>query len=209
MGRHELRETGLSGRETKLIIERVDRFPSVPEKGLGSPAARNAALFAVSMLLVLGFWGHGNFYSLGFLPLVLIGGAITFAMLKIIMWANGSMGWGRRSAGTLLFVPDDVRRVQYGSKTTVVRPLRRTRMRAGSIYEAKLSVVSDRSFARLLVTDVYRRRLGQFTEEEAARDGARSLEEFRQSWEAAYGPWNPAQIARVIEFRVLGPSRMD
>jgi hypothetical protein len=102
-----------------------------------------------------------------------------------------------------------VKLVQYGSKTTAVRPLRRTRMRAGSIYEAKLSVVSDRSFARLLVTDVYRRRVGYITEEEAVRDGARSLDEFRKRWEASYGRWDPAQIARVIEFRVLGPSRMD
>jgi len=181
----------------------------VPYKGLGSPAGRNAALFVVSMLLVIGFWGHANFYSLGFLPLVVVGGALTFVMLKVIMWANGSMGWGRRSAGTLLFSPDDVKLVQYGSKTTAVRPLRRTRMRAGSIYEAKLSVVSDRSFSRLLVTDVYRRRLGQFTEEEAVRDGARSLDDFRRKWEAAYGPWDPARIARVIEFRALGPSRME
>jgi hypothetical protein len=181
----------------------------VPEKGLGSRAVRNAALFGVSMLLVIGFWGHANFYSLGFLPLVIVGGAVTFITLKVIMWANGSMGWGRRAAGTLLFSPEDVKLVQYGAKTTLVRPLRRTRMTAGSIYEAKLSVVSDRPFARLLVTDVYRRRLGEFTEDEAARDGAGSLEEFRAMWAAAYGRWDPAQIARVIEFRPMGRSRMD
>jgi len=177
--------------------------------GLGSRVVRNAALFGVSMLLVVGFWGHANFYSLGFLPLLFVGGALTFVTLKTIMWANGSMGWGRRSAGTLLFSPDEVRLVQYGSKTTLVRPLRRTRMTAGSIYEAKLSVVSDRSFARLLVTDVYRRRLGELTEEEAARDGARSLEEFRARWAASYGRWDPSQIARVIEFRPMGRSRAD
>lgn len=181
----------------------------MPYKGLGSPVVRNAALFAVSILLVVGFWGHANFYSLGFLPLVFVGGALTFLMLKVIMWASGSMGWGRRSAGTLLFSPDDVRLVQYGTKTTAVRPLRRTRMRAGSVYDAKLSVVADRSFARLLVTDVYRRRLGQLTEEEAVRDGARSLEDFRRRWEAAYGRWDPARIARVIEFRTLGQHRME
>jgi hypothetical protein len=181
----------------------------MPEKGLGSPIVRNAALFGVSMLMVIGFWGHGNFYSLGFLPLVFLGGAATFITLKVIMWANGSMGWGRRSSGTLLFSPEDVKLVQYGAKTTLVRPLRRTRMTAGSIYEAKLSVVSDRPFARLLVTDVYRRRLGEITEAEATRDGARSLEEFQARWSTAYGRWDPAQIARVIEFRPMGRSRMD
>jgi len=181
----------------------------MPEKAVRSPAIRNAALFLVSMLLVIGFWGHGNFYSLGFVPLVFLGGALTFVTLKVILWANGSMGWGRRSAGTLLFSPDDVKLVRYGSKTTTVRPLRRTRMTAGSVYAAKLSVVSDRSFARLLVTDVYRRRLGDLTPEEAARDGAASLDDFRKKWEVAYGRWDPARIARVIEFRALGSSRTE
>ena len=209
MGRRDGRDIGPSDSETKLIIERVDRFPFVPKTGLDSPLVRNAAMFVVSMLMVIGFWGHQAFYTIGFLPLIFVGGALTFALLKVILWANGSLGWGRRSAGTLLFAPDDVRLVQYGSKTATVRPLRRTRMRAGSIYEAKLSVVSDRAFARLLVTDVYRRRLGQFTEEEVARDGASSLEDFRKRWEAAHHRWDPGEIARLIQFRALGPSRME
>ncbi len=176
---------------------------------MGSPVVRNAALFVVSMMLVVGFWGHGAFYSLGFLPLVLVGGATTFVMLKLIMWASESRGWGRRPAGTLLFAPGDVKLVQYGSKTLAVRPLRRTRMTAGSVYEAKLDVVSGRAFARLLVTDVYRRRLGELTADEAARDGARSLADFRSKWEAAYGHWDPVALCRVIEFRALGPSRVE
>jgi|GEM_PF-1200293 len=188
---------------------RPDKSLPVAEKGLGSPLVRNAALFVVSMLLVVGFWGHANFYSLGFMPLVFVGGAVTFVTLKLIMWANGSLGWGRRSAGTLLFPPGDVKLVQYCAKTVTVRPLRRTRMRAGSVYDAKLSVVSDRAFARLLVTDVYRRRLGQLTDEEAARDGAGSLDEFRRRWAAAYGRWDPSEIVRVIEFRPLGLSRTE
>jgi hypothetical protein len=67
--------------------------------------------------------------------------------------------------------------------------------------------VAERTFARLLITDVYRRRLGALTGDEAARDGSRSMEEFRQRWEASYGPWEPEAVVRVIEFRALGPSR--
>lgn len=181
----------------------------MPEKGLGSPAVRNLVLFLASMLLVIGFWGHGNFYSIGFVPLVFLGGAVTFFMLKLIIWANASTGFGKRSTGTLVFRPEEVRLVQFGAKTILVRPLRKTRMRAGSIYDAKLSVVAERAFARLLVTDIYRRRLGQLTEEEAIRDGAASLEDFRSRWKATFGTWNPSELIRVIEFRTLRPLGAD
>jgi len=178
-------------------------------KGLGSPLLKNGVLFLISMVLVVGFWGHSAFYDLGLVPLMFIGGGITFVVLKVITWANDTGAMGMRSRGTLVFPPDEVRLVQYGSKVILIRPLRKTRMRAGSVYEAKLSVVSDRSFARLLITDVYRRRLGDISEEEAVRDGAASLQEFRGAWEAAHSGWNPSEIVRVIEFQVLRSFRMD
>jgi hypothetical protein len=62
-------------------------------------------------------------------------------------------------------------------------------------------VVTDRTFARLLVVDIYRRRLGELTQEEAVADGARSLEQFRKGWEEKNGAWDPSEIVRVIEFR--------
>jgi hypothetical protein len=177
--------------------------PGWPGKGLGEPWVKNGVLFLVSMVLVVGFWGHSAFYDLGLVPLIFIGGGITFGFLKLITWANDSGMVGARSRGSLLFRPDDVRLVQYGSKTISIRPLRKTRMRAGMVYDAKLSIVADRPFARLLVTDIYRRRLGELTDEEAVRDGAGSIGEFRKRWEAQAGGWDPSEIVRVIEFRPL------
>ena len=164
---------------------------------------RNAVLILISMVMVIGFWGHGAFYQLGEIPLVVIGGVAVFAVLKSISWANRSTAMGKRASGTLLFPPDDIKLVQYGSKSITVRPLRKTRMRAGTVYEAKLTVTTEKSFARLLVTDVYRKRLGELTEDEVSREGLRSLAEFRKKWEAAYSKWDPNEIVRVIEFRAL------
>jgi hypothetical protein len=183
--------------------------PRWPGKGLGSSWVKNGVLLLVSMVLVVGFWGHSAFYDLGLVPLILIGGGVTFVFLKLITWANDSGMVGARSRGSLLFRPDEVRLVQYGSKSVSIRPLRKTRMRAGTIYDAKLSVVADRPFARLLVTDIYRRRLGELTDEEALRDGAGSLEEFRKRWEASTGGWDPKEIVRVIEFWPLGSFRTE
>jgi hypothetical protein len=183
--------------------------PGGPGKGIGSSWVKNGVLLLLSMVLVVGFWGHSAFYDIGLVPLIFIGGGVTFAFLKLITWANDTGMMGVRSRGALLFRPDEVRLVQYGSKSISIRPLRKTRMRAGTVYDAKLSVVSDRPFARLLVVDVYRRRLGELTEEEAGRDGAGSLSEWRQRWEAAAGGWDPSEIVRVIEFRTLRSFRMD
>jgi len=184
-------------------------IPRWPGKGLGSSWVRNGVLLLVSMLLVVGFWGHSAFYDLGLVPLIFIGGGVTFAFLKLITWANDSGMVGGRPCGSLLFRPDEVRLVQYGSKSISIRPLRKTRMRAGTVYDAKLSIVADRPFARLLVTDIYRRRLGELTDEEAVRDGAGSLEEFRKRWEASTGGWDASEIVRVIEFWPLRSFRTE
>jgi hypothetical protein len=181
----------------------------MPGKGVGSPWVKNGVLLLLSMVLVMGFWGHSAFYDLGLVPLIFIGGGVTFVFLKLITWANDAGMMGARSRGSLLFRPDEVRLVQYGSKSISVRPLRKTRMRAGMVYDAKLSVVSDRPFARLLVTDIFRCRLGDITEEQAVRDGAGSLGEFRRRWEASAGGWDPSETVRVIEFRSLRSFRMD
>jgi len=184
-------------------------LPGLIGRDNGSPWVKNGALLLISMALVVGFWGHSAFYDLGLIPLIFIGGGVTFALLKAITWANDSHLVGGRSRGSLLFRPEDVRLVLYGSKTSTIRPLRKTRMRAGMVYDAKINIVSDRPFARLLVTDIYRKRLGQLTEEDAAADGARSLEEFRKGWEARAGGWDPSEIVRVIEFCPIRGHRTD
>jgi hypothetical protein len=53
------------------------------------------------------------------------------------------------------------------------------------------------------VTDVYRKRLGELSEEDAEREGLTSLSELRKRWEASYGKWDDDDIVRVIEFRAM------
>jgi len=186
-------------KERYFILQRLNSLFSMRSSTL----TRNIILFIISMLMVIGFCGHGQFYQLGAIPLVLLGGGAVFIVLRGIAWASGSTTLGKHSAGTLLFPPDDVKLVQYGSKTITIRPLRKTRMRAGSVYDAKLKVTSEKSFAHLLVTDVYRKRLGELTEEDAEREGLTSLSELRKRWEASYGKWDDDDIIRVIEFRAM------
>ena len=44
---------------------------------------RSVFLFLLSMMLVAGFWFHGQFYQIGFTNLLIIGGFVTF----LVIWA--------------------------------------------------------------------------------------------------------------------------
>ena len=56
-------------------------------------------------------------------------------------------------------------------------------------------------FATLTIENVTRKRLGNFTEEDAKREGGYTLEEFKQVWETLHGTWNPQEKVYVIEFK--------
>ena len=57
-------------------------------------------------------------------------------------------------------------------------------------------------FADLEVADVYRKRLGDFDNEDAEREGGYTLDEFKEVWESLHGDWNPNESVYVIRFRL-------
>lgn len=58
---------------------------------------------------------------------------------------------------------------------------------------------------KLKITDIYKKRLGDFDEEDAKREGGYTLEEFKEVWERLMEEkWNPDAKVFVIQFEVLG-----
>ena len=57
-------------------------------------------------------------------------------------------------------------------------------------------------FADLEVQNVYRKKLGEFNEEDAKREGGYTLNEFKQVWKAIHGEWNPNESVYIITFRL-------
>lgn len=76
------------------------------------------------------------------------------------------------------------------------------KIKAGSTVHA---IVSEPSFADLLITSIERKRLKYFDEEDAKREGAHSLEEFKTYWKETYGGWDEDQIVYVIHFEKVEP----
>lgn len=162
---------------------------------------REAALYLIGVVLVAGFWWHGNFYQLGFWPLLLLGGAAVYIVMKVAQWATGDYGLARRPPdGYIVVSADETGPIRSETKTAVVRPARKGRIRPGKVYDARLHVASRKPFAKLAVTDVYRKRVADVTEAEARADGAVSLYEWRKRWKER---WGDTDLVRVARFRAV------
>lgn len=84
-----------------------------------------------------------------------------------------------------------------GHKTQTSRKGIDPKIRPGRIVRAAIT-----HFADLEIVDVYRKRLGDFDEDDAQREGGYTLEEFKEVWKRLHAVWNPNESVSVIKFRV-------
>lgn len=94
--------------------------------------------------------------------------------------------------------------ITEGIKTQTSRKAKDPRLQPGVTVRAQVT-----HFADLEITDVYRKRLGDFDDEDAKREGGYTLDEFKEVWKALHGEWNPNEAVYVIRFslaRVVGES---
>jgi len=77
--------------------------------------------------------------------------------------------------------------------------------RKGNYYNIKVGNIVKAAithFADLEITDIHRKKLGDFDEKDAQREGGYTLEQFKEVWKGLHGSWNPNEIVTVIGFRV-------
>jgi ParB family chromosome partitioning protein len=91
--------------------------------------------------------------------------------------------------------------VLNGTKTQISLKGLDSKVRKDSIVKADLY---EPHFAEIRIKDVLRKRLGDFTEEDAKREGGYTLEEFKKMWEETYGEgsWDPDERVDVVRFEV-------
>ena len=82
-------------------------------------------------------------------------------------------------------------------KTQTSRKAKDPRLQPGVTVRAQVT-----NFAELEVTEVYRKKLGDFDDEDARREGGYTLDEFKEVWKRLHGEWNPNESVYVIRFRV-------
>lgn len=103
----------------------------------------------------------------------------------------------REPRASLAFTHRHYQAVVSGAKQQTTRRRVDPRIEPGSVVRADVI-----QFADLEITDVIRKRLGEFTEEDAREEGGYTLDEFRELWRRSYGSWNPEELMTIIRFRV-------
>ena len=90
-------------------------------------------------------------------------------------------------------------------KTQTSRKAKEPRLQKGVTVRAQIT-----HFADLEVIDVFRKKLGDFDDEDAKREGGYTLDEFKEVWKGLHGEWNPNESVYIIRFhlaRVVGEPR--
>lgn len=158
---------------------------------------RNLVVYLISISLVIGFYWHSRFYDLGLVPLVIIGSMLTFIVLKIILWTNKETSLLKRISGTLFVTEDEMRDISSGKMTCLIRPIRKSRMRAGQVFTVKVSPTRDGIEEKILINEIYRKRLIEIGAMEARMAGFDNVEKFIEKFGKRFGK---KDIVRIINF---------
>ncbi|MEM2915398.1 MAG: ASCH domain-containing protein, partial [Candidatus Bathyarchaeia archaeon] len=73
------------------------------------------------------------------------------------------------------------------------------KIKVGAIVHAS---IWEPRFADLRIMNIERKKLGEFTEEDAKREGGYTLEEFKKVWINLHEEWNPDETVYVIHFKL-------
>jgi ParB/RepB/Spo0J family partition protein len=85
-----------------------------------------------------------------------------------------------------------------GRKTQTSRKSRDPKIRPGAVVQGAIT-----HFADLKITDVQRKKLGDFSQDDARREGASTLEQFKDVWRNLHGEWDPDETVYVIRFELV------
>jgi hypothetical protein len=162
---------------------------------------RSLLLFLLSIVLVAGFYFHGEFYQIGLYPLLLLGGFVTFLVIgaaRIILAGEIPRG---RATGDLAFPLDEGDRVRRGAVELVVRPVDAALPHVGQAVRARYETGAP--FGRLVVVDASRTYLEDITDEQARLAGHASAAALREVG-AARWRWRPGDVVAILRVRPEG-----
>ena len=161
---------------------------------------RSAILFGVALVLVAGFWFHREFYQVGFVPLLVAGGFVTFLVMGIVRWALRGEFFGR-SRATLTLPLEDGERLLQRRAALAILPADARIPRVGAHAVARFE--TGPAIGRFRLADAYRKVLGDLDPDEIRGAGFRTVEELRRAW-SSRGPWKPDAVVLIAR---LEPAR--
>ena len=99
----------------------------------------------------------------------------------------------------LIFRYSHMRSIIDGIKIQTSRKALDSKIKKGEIIKANLW---QPNFCQLRVKKIERKKLKDFDEEDAKREGGYTLEEFKEVWRSLHGIWNPDETVNIIHFEL-------
>jgi hypothetical protein len=156
-------------------------------------------LFLISVALVAGFWFHAEFYQLGLVPLLLVGGFLTFLVLLAVQRLATGKAFGWRLRWSLSLPRPAVGRGLDGTQTLAIVSLGAAIPPAGSL--ARVVLEDERPVARMRIEDVRRCLAEDLEESDAVAAGFGSLKDFRSSWSRG-SVRDPHEVLLLVRFHL-------
>lgn len=163
---------------------------------------RSSLVFALCVLLVAGFYFHSTFYSMGLVPLLILGGLVTtFVVAAFRFVLTGELPRGP-AVGDLEFPLQVGNAVLQGAVRASIIPLERDTPLVGEILRARYPTGLE--FGRLLVEDVARVYASDLSADDARKAGHLDRDTLRASDGEDLAP---DSVVALVSFRRLGGTR--
>lgn len=169
---------------------------------LGLFLLRALILFALSAVLVGGFWFHAEFYKFG-LPILIITGAVTVIIMVLAFRfaISGEYLSFLRPKESLEFELDELDRVRHGlKKSTLRKPQEKREFRPGSVVSARLRGTDDTEILRLRIVGIDRKYLADFDKGNLQALGIGSKGELSEMWRKLGGRLDERAYGELIIF---------
>ncbi len=176
---------------------------------LGLFLLRTLILFALSAVLVGGFWFHAEFYKFG-LPILMIAGAVTVIMMVLAFRfaISGKYQSFLKPKESLEFELDELDRVRHGlKKSTLRKPQEKWEFRPGSVVSARLRGTDDTGILRLRIVGIDRKYLADFDKGDLQTLGIGSKGELSEMWRKLGGRLDERVYGELIIFERLEKER--
>jgi len=177
------------------------RFGEPVRPRLKEVLVRSALLFLVSVALVAGFWFHAEFYRIGLLPMLALGGLATFLVMAAVRAiVSGRLPWHWGADKFVLSIREAERVSRYPESGVVVSGTTPT-PRMGRVV--RIATGTGTVFGTARVANAHRALLGDLTREDLRRCGWEDPAAFRKEWESSR-PWRSEDPVTVVSLYRLG-----
>ncbi len=102
----------------------------------------------------------------------------------------------------MLFKPEHKEMILNGTKTATRRIWKKPMVKVGGIYKCKLRMLDKKYFAKIQVTKLYKQKLKKVTNEDARKEGYKSVVDFYKVFYDINGMIKMNQVVYVIEFKL-------